>query len=148
MDELIEQNMGLVVSIVNSFGPKNHTEREDLMDAGRIGLWKALQKYNQNNGHLISTYAWRPIRWSIIREIKNRKYAVSIDQIASPAIAQTENLWECYTDDMTEDEKILIDLRKEGYKFREICDILNETPSKVKNKFYKLIKRLREANAE
>ncbi len=148
MDELIEQNMGLVVSIVNSFGPKNHTEREDLMDAGRIGLWKALQKYNQNNGHLISTYAWRPIRWSIIREIKNRKYAVSIDQIASPSIAQTENLWECYTDDMTEDEKILIDLRKEGYKFREICDILNETPSKVKNKFYKLIKRLREANAE
>jgi len=148
MDELIEQNMGLVVSIVNSFGPKNHTEREDLMDAGRIGLWKALQKYNQNNGHLISTYAWRPIRWSIIREIKNRKYAVSIDQIASPAIAQTENLWECYTDDMTEDEKILIDLRREGYKFREICDILNETPSKVKNKFYKLIKRLREANAE
>jgi len=147
MDELIEKNMGLVVSIVNSFGPKNHTEREDLMDAGRIGLWKALQKYNRENGHLISTYAWRPIRWSIIREIKSRKKFVSIDQVASPVAETKQNLWECYTDDMSSEEKTLIDLRREGYKFHEICDILDESPSKVKNKFYKLIKRLREANA-
>ena len=120
--------MGLVVSIVNSFGPKNHTERQDLMDAGRIGLWKALQKYNRENGHLISTYAWRPIRWSIIREIKSRKF-------------------QGFSDFEINKIQRLIDLRKEGYKFHEICDILDETPSKVKNKFYKLIKRLREANA-
>ena len=147
MDELIEQNMGLVVSIVNSFGPKNHTEHEDLMDAGRIGLWKALKKYDKSNG-LISTYAWRPIRWSIIREIKNRKSFLNIDNIASPTIESSEKIWECYLDDMTEEEKTLLELRQHGYKFHEICDIVNETPSKVKNKFYKLVKRLREANAK
>ena len=154
MDELIEQNMGLVASIVNSFGPKNHTEREDLMDAGRIGLWKALKKYDKKNG-LISTYAWRPIRWSIIREIKNRKpslNSVSVDNLenVAPALSSEpqENIWELFSNDMDEEEKTLIELRRQGYKFHEICEILDQTPSKVKNKFYKLIKRLREANAE
>jgi RNA polymerase sigma factor (sigma-70 family) len=147
MDELIEQNMGLVIRIVNSFGPKNHTEREDLIDAGRIGLWKALKKYKKENG-LISTYAWRPIRWSIIREIKNRKSYVSIDSISPPIVNNKENLWECYSDDMTEEEILLIELRQQGYKFHEICSILQEKPSRIKNKFYRLIKRLRESNAE
>ena len=82
-----------------------------------------------------------------IKIIESRKKFVSIDQIASPVIQPKQSLWECYTDDMTPEEKILIDLRRDGYKFHEICDILDETPSKVKNKFYKLIKRLREANA-
>lgn len=147
MDELIEQNMGLVASIVNSFGPKNHTERQDLMDAGRIGLWKALQKYNKHHGHLLSTYAWRPIRWSIIREIKNRKKSISLNDVPPPLTELPDNIWEYYTNDMTDEEKRLIELRCQGYKFREICEIVNETPSAVKNKFYKLIARLREANA-
>ena len=46
MDDLIEKNMGLVVSVVNSFKPQNYTERDDYIQAGRIGLWKALRKYN------------------------------------------------------------------------------------------------------
>ena len=62
MDELIEENMGLVISIVNSFKPKNHTEREDLIDAGRIGLWKALKKYDAKKSCKISTYAWLLLR--------------------------------------------------------------------------------------
>lgn len=148
MDELIEQNMGLVVSIVNSFSPKNHTEREDLIDAGRIGLWKALQKYNQSKGNLLSTYAWRPIRWSIIREIKNRKKEISLYDIAPPLVQNNDKLWELYTNDMTDEEKELIELRKQGYKFREMCEILDETPSTVKNKFYKLIARMKEANED
>jgi len=147
MDELIEQNMGLVASIVNQFGPRNHTERQDLMDAGRIGLWKALQKYNKKHGHLLSTYAWQPIRWSIIREIKNHRKSVSLNDVLPPLTKHSESIWEYYTSDMTDEERRLIELRCQGYKFREICEIVNETPSAVKNKFYKLIARLREANA-
>jgi RNA polymerase sigma factor (sigma-70 family) len=149
MNDLIEQNMGLVISIVNSFGPKNHTERDDLIDAGRIGLWKALEKYSPDNGNSISTYAWRPIKWSIIKEIKNRRSFVSIDNIVDPEIKTKNEAWEYYTNDITEEEKMLIELRKEGYRFHEICDILKDfgKPSKIKKTYYKLIKKLREANA-
>lgn len=150
MNELIEENMGLVISIVNSFGPKNHTEREDLIDAGRIGLWKALEKYDPKDGNSISTYAWRPIKWSIIKEIKNRKNFVSLDQIVDPEIQSKENTWEYYCNDMTKEEEILIDLRQQGYRFKEICEILKDfgKPSKIKKVYYKLIKKIRESNAE
>lgn len=150
MDDLIEENMGLVVDIVKKFKPKNHTELQDLVDAGRIGLWKALQKYDLKSGNAISTYAWRPIRWSIIREIKNQNKFTNrpiIDNMCAD-IENKEKLWELFTSDMTEEEKSIIKLRQAGYKFREICNILEQSPSSVKNKFYNLLVRLREANKD
>lgn len=151
MDELIEQNMGLVISIVNSFKPKNHTERQDLVDAGRIGLWKALQKYNLKSGNLLSTYAWRPIKWSIIREIRNVKSSgnISIEDLThDPEVNNHDKIWEYYHSNITEEEIQLIDLRNQGYKFREICEKLNQSPSVVKNKIYKLINKIREINEQ
>jgi RNA polymerase sigma factor (sigma-70 family) len=150
MDDLIEENMGLVVDIVKKFKPKNHTERQDLVDAGRIGLWKALQKYDLKSGNAISTYAWRPIRWSIIREIKNQNNHKTLSLIENTCFdaQHKERLWELFTADMTEEEKSIIKLRQAGYKFREICNILEQSPSSVKNKFYNLLVRLREANKD
>ena len=72
MDDLIERHMGLVVSVVNSFHPKGAVEKEDYIQAGRIGLWKALEKHDPQKSAL-STYAWNPIRWEIIKEIKSIK---------------------------------------------------------------------------
>ena len=147
MDELIEENMPLVASIVNRFNPKNHTERQDLIDAGRIGLWKALQKYDPSKGNLISTYAWRPIQWAIIREIKKRQSHISIRDVATPpSLPPADMVWEFFTNDMTDQEKRLIELRCQGYKFREICDIVGESPSSVKNRFYKTLLKIKEGN--
>ena len=67
MKDLVEENMGLVISIVNRFNPKNLTEREDYIQAGRIGLWKALEKFCEDRGTKFSPYAWNPIRWEIIK---------------------------------------------------------------------------------
>lgn len=146
MDKIIEDNMPLVASIVNKFDPRNHTERQDLLDAGRIGLWKALQKYDPGQGNLISTYAWRPIRWAIIREIKSRQRNVSIEDVPAPFTVTPERVWEYFTTDMTDEEKRLIELRCQGYKFREICEIVGDTPSAVKNRFYKALRKIKEGN--
>ena len=48
MEDLIEQNMGLVLTIVNRFNPKSHSDKEAYVQAGRIGLWKALTKFSKN----------------------------------------------------------------------------------------------------
>ena len=73
MEDKIEANMGLVVSVVNSFNPKSDEEREEYIQAGRIGLWKALQKYDPDRGCKFSPYARNPIRWEIIKTINNAK---------------------------------------------------------------------------
>ena len=63
MEDLIEKNMGLVASIVNSFQPKDQTEREDYLQAGRIGLWKALQKFNPDKGSKCDYNIERVLTW-------------------------------------------------------------------------------------
>ena len=70
MEDLIEQNMGLVLTIVNRFNPKSHHDKEAYIQAGRIGLWKALTKFSENKGSKFSPYAWNPITWEIIKEVK------------------------------------------------------------------------------
>ena len=76
MEDKIEANMGLVVSVVNSFNPKSDEEREEYIQAGRIGLWKALQKYDPNRGCKFSPYARNPIRWEIIKIIKRTVFEI------------------------------------------------------------------------
>lgn len=146
MDELIEENMGLVVSIVETFKPRNQTEREDLIDAGRIGLWKALKKVDKNKGK-ISTYAWKPIRWAIIKEINKSKNHKSLDNIKEePIIKPTSQFWELYSKDITQEEINLIELRRQGYKYREISSITGKSSASVRQKIYNAISKIKENN--
>ena len=99
MEDLIEKNMGLVASIVNSFHPNDQTEREDYLQAGRIGLWKALKNFNPAKGNVLSTYAWNPIRWEIIKEIKimkRKKDHIDLSSINMPTYIEKppELLWQ------------------------------------------------------
>jgi RNA polymerase sigma factor (sigma-70 family) len=142
IDELIDDNMGLVISIVNKFNPVNETQRQDMIDAGRIGLWKGLEKYNIEIGWKISTFVWRPIRWSIIKEIRNIRYDISINNIVEPSGNTSDNLWEYLSDNLSTEELEIIELRKLGYKFREISEVLNKSPSIIKNTFYRAIKKI------
>ena len=147
MDDLIETNMGLVVSVVNSFHPKSSREKEDYIQAGRIGLWKALEKHDPQKSAL-STYAWNPIRWEIIKEIKsikaNRYFSITEDK--SPAYNTPETLWEHSPDSLSSEESELIGLRKMGYTLQEIADILGKGRSYVKRVIYKAIHKIREGN--
>ena len=52
---VIKQNMGLVYKVVQRFNV-NPFERDDLIQAGLIGIWKAARRYNPGRG-CFSTYA-------------------------------------------------------------------------------------------
>ena len=71
MEDLIEKNMGLVLKVVNRFNPKTQADRDAYIQAGRIGLWKALLKFSKHGGSKFSPYAWNPIKWEIIKEIRS-----------------------------------------------------------------------------
>jgi RNA polymerase sigma factor (sigma-70 family) len=150
MNDLIENNMGLVVSVVNSFKPKNHTEREDYIQAGRIGLWKALKKYNPDKGAVLSTYAWNPIRWEIIKEIKlvKRGRFASSKFCGPPVYDAKEEFWEILpTAFLSEEEMNFLELRKMGYKLAEMATITGRTSSYVKRIFYRAVRKIRDKNA-
>lgn len=152
MEELIEKNMGLVLSIVSKFNPKNQTERDDYIQAGRIGLWKALTKFSQNGGSKFSPYAWNPIRWEIIKEIRSTKAkhdSIHTEDIAhSPSFKSPSSFWEYIPSNLTKKEEQIIQLKLEGYNFKEISSELSCHRSHIKKIFHNAISKIRDTNDE
>ena len=151
MEKLIEKNMALVMSIVNSFHPKNQTERDDYLQAGRIGLWKALKNFNPAKGNVISTYAWNPIRWEIIKEIRSIHPKYQDVKIEDPHYAIYNHptpFWEVLPSILTLLELKIIEMRLEGYKFKEISHRLCKDMSQVKKNYQRAISKIREMNHE
>ena len=150
MEELIEKNMGLVLTIVNRFGPKNQTEKEDYIQAGRIGLWKALTKFSKNGGSKFSPYAWNPIKWEIIKEIrsiKNKYDAINIEEHQHHHLSNNPSpFWELVPSNLTQNESQIIQLKLEGYNFKEISSKLQCHRSNTKKIFQSAIKKIRENN--
>jgi len=151
MENIIEENMGLVISIVNSFNPTNDEEREEYIQAGRIGLWKAIQKYDPNKGCKFSPYARNPIRWEIIKTINsakkfNNQCSLNNMIIDFLEVCNENNFWELLPDDLTEEEKIVLELRCSGYNFSEICRSIDRGRHYTKQLFMNAIKKIRDTN--
>ena len=152
MEELIEKNMGLVLSIVNKYNPKNQTEKEDYIQAGRIGLWKALTKFSKNGGSKFSPYAWNPIRWEIIKEIRSAKAkhpSIHIEEESQhPSSNSAASFWEYVPSSLDTKEKRVVQLRLEGYNFKEIAAEMRCHRSHIKKIFHKAISKIRDTNDE
>ncbi len=83
-DRLIEENMGLVHSVVNRYSNRGY-EREDLTQIGVIGLIKAVDKFNSDFGVQFSTYAVPMIMGEIKRFLRDDgaiKISRSVKEIA------------------------------------------------------------------
>lgn len=84
--EFLERNLRLVVSIAKKTPSPSNYQLQDKIQDGNIGLIKALDKYNPNQGYKFSTYATWWIRQSITRGMSEK-----IDAIRKP-IHYQENL--------------------------------------------------------
>lgn len=69
-NEMVEQNMGLVYSIVKRFSGRG-CEAEDLTQIGAIGLIKAVKKFNPSFNVQFSTYAVPMIAGEIKRFLRD-----------------------------------------------------------------------------
>lgn len=86
-EKVIEENIGLVKTIVNRFNVSNY-DKEDLIQAGLIGLWRAAYNYNETLGVKFSTYSVKYILGEIKEELKShnlikvsRKYYRIINEL-------------------------------------------------------------------
>lgn len=126
---MIEENMGLVVSLAKSFKPRTHEEYEEFVQLGRIGLWKAYEKHDPAKA-AFSTNAWHHIRWEIMRHLNSKQVksytkdvclCLQLDD-STPVVDNscTENLWEYLPDSLSDRERQVIQLRLDGHTFVDI----------------------------
>lgn len=69
VDRAMEQHDGLVHAFIRRQGGGDITY-EEALQAGRIGLWRAIQGYDPTRGTAFSTYAWVAIYRHIHRRAK------------------------------------------------------------------------------
>ncbi len=152
-EELIEANMGLVNSVVQTFNQPDPIEFDAYLQAGRIGLLKAARKYDKSRGKF-STIAWHSIKWEILSHIDNTKSdAIQITQeLASGEV--TEDVTEYFPESLTDKELKVLNLRKEGHTFKSIGSILGKelglkrgySKSWANLIFHNSLDKIREAN--
>tara|TARA_R110000824_G_scaffold128610_1_gene289661 strand:+ start:569 stop:1042 length:474 start_codon:yes stop_codon:yes gene_type:complete len=156
MDDLIEKNMGLVLTVVDKFKPTNQHDKEAYIQAGRIGLWKALTKFSETGGSKFSPYAWNPIRWEIIKEIRLilgkgtfkdiYEYDTEAEEMYVNSTRSTIDFDDFLPENLTELESQVILLKRKGYNFKEISVKLNRHRSNIKKIFDSAINKIRETN--
>jgi RNA polymerase sigma factor (sigma-70 family) len=69
LDQLLRQHEGLVQAVVRRQVLADLPFAEALQ-AGRIGLWRAILKYDPSRGRAFSTYAWPAIMRQVWRTVK------------------------------------------------------------------------------
>lgn len=94
MEYIVENNTGLVWSVVRKFMNRGH-EAEDLFQIGSIGLIKAVEKFDNSFGVRFSTYAVPMIMGEIKRHLRDDgiiKVSRSLKETSIRARAATERL--------------------------------------------------------
>jgi len=60
-----------------------------------------------------------------------------------PAYIEKEKFWE-YLPDLTDEEKIVLDLRLMEYRFHEICTKMGKSNNYIKKLFYSAVEKIKE----
>jgi RNA polymerase sigma factor (sigma-70 family) len=83
--EAMEQHDGLVHAFIRRQGGGD-ISYEEALQAGRIGLWRALQGYDPLRGTAFSTYAWVAIYRHIHRQAKELSRETNVEVQELPAL--------------------------------------------------------------
>ena len=76
IEKLIEENQKLIYKIASSF---YNADREDLYQAGVLGLLKAIKKYKKGSNAKFSSYAYEYIYGEMYALVNNRNIKISKD---------------------------------------------------------------------
>ena len=146
---LICEHMGLVVSIAKKFNPRTREEQEDLVQAGLLGLLKAIRKYDETKA-VLTTWAYRPIRWEIINHLsKNQPVGVSINSVIEPSYVMSQDSISDYLpESLQDDEREMLVLVCAGYNVKEISRILELTEYGVSKLIKLSVDKIQKANGE
>jgi RNA polymerase sigma factor (sigma-70 family) len=91
VDRALRDHEGLIHAVIRREG-SGVLSYQEALQAGRIGLWRALLGYDPERGTAFSTYAWVAIRrhirraaTNVVRDAALRSLLVPLDQAVAPS---------------------------------------------------------------
>jgi RNA polymerase sigma factor (sigma-70 family) len=144
-DALITDNFALVVSTAKTFNPKNHTELEDYISAGSLGLVRAAYTYDSSIA-LFSTHAYYCIKNEIIRHIKYVKKHSHCEPLYEAVCTVTDSRYEYIKEiptlSMVEQE--ILEMKQHGYSNTEIAERMEISKAKLKVVIKRIFMKVRD----
>jgi hypothetical protein len=92
LNALMKEHDGLVHAVVRQ-QVLGDLPYEEAIQAGRIGLWRAILGYDPERGYAFSTYAWSSILHHVWRAVKVYGREADADRVAPPAAESTPWPW-------------------------------------------------------
>lgn len=88
MDTFLKENEGLIrlgikrlfatFHLAEKVATRHNMDYEDLMQIGRVALWKSKQNFDESLGYKFSSYAVKNIRFTIMTELRLRGHLIHI----------------------------------------------------------------------
>lgn len=140
---LVNENIGLLVSIAKQFNPKNHTELENYISAGSLGIVRAAYTFDISRG-VFSTHATHCIKNEILKYIKYEKKHIHCLPIEDTPYEETNSIInDILPTCLTTEEKQIVLMKRGGYSNKDICLSLDISKAKLKIKIKKLLSKIR-----
>tara|TARA_R110000824_G_scaffold9415_4_gene42151 strand:+ start:41871 stop:42347 length:477 start_codon:yes stop_codon:yes gene_type:complete len=143
--EIVEEYSPLVVYQALKFRPNKLTGFDDYMQAGYIGLIRAIRHFNPNKNTKFSTFSVICIRRQILKEYNRLRLQPSSFE-DKPDGNIKEPFWEVEPDYLSDIERKIIALRLQGYTYEQMGARLGFTKSWASELLSSAIKKIREAN--
>lgn len=89
---LVEANLRLVVYLARHYADRTSLPLLDIIQEGNVGLIRAVERYDPERGHRLSTYATWWIRQSINRAIREQVRSIRLPASLSGAIQKLNRL--------------------------------------------------------
>jgi RNA polymerase sigma factor (sigma-70 family) len=145
-EQLVERHTPLVVSLAFLFIPTGINDFDDLMQAGFIGLVKAIRHFDEDRGNQFSTFATTLIRREIIRELGRNRQVADCNLCIDVPDDESENLWEMLPEYLNETEKEAIKLRVKNYTMEEMGATMGCSKQWANVQLKNAFQKIREAN--
>lgn len=142
-EERFENNQKLVYFVFNQYYKRLKMYKDDLLQCGMVGLWKACLNFDENLNYKFSNFA--------IKCIKNEMRVFlrsEIKHVENLSLEEIENCVPCYElenkveipKDLDKNEKILIEMISQGHAFVDAKKTLGKNHKQSINRLKRRIK--------
>jgi RNA polymerase sigma-70 factor (ECF subfamily) len=139
---IVESNQGLIRSLCNAYFTSND-DREDVFQDIVLQLWKSFETFRGESQ--VSTWIYRVSLNTILTKVRNDKNKIATESIScseltfSNAMADDNaELLKIVLQSLKELDKAIVILYLEGYKNKEIAQILNLTATNVSTRLNRI----------
>lgn len=144
---VINNNRGIIKSLCKVYY-RSQEDQQDVFQDIILQLWKSFHTYR--GASEISTWIYRVTLNTILNKVRKERKAVVLEPIATDHLDLTSNapddnleLLTLLIRSLKDIDKSIVVLYLEGYRHKEIAEILNLTPTNVATRFNRVKSELK-----